>query len=137
MVERQRGVKSYVRIAKSSIEQVGYEWHRTRPVPVSRPGPSGARTALRRQQKNQKTAIWFQGGTIKFFVSLLARLRYVFAPHERCAMMDGLHQENAPWRTARSTPSAHCWAQNRGRSAGRSGGSASTRSDRPGRWHQM
>src|ERR1700758_4943877 len=35
MVERQRGEKSYVRIARSSKEQNGYERHRTRPVPVS------------------------------------------------------------------------------------------------------
>src|SRR3954447_12859086 len=66
MVERQSGVKSYVRIAKSSMEQVGYERHRTRPVPVSRPGPSGARTTSRVAAKNKKTAFWFQGGPQKF-----------------------------------------------------------------------
>src|SRR6185369_14248955 len=69
-------------------------------------------------------------GPIKIFE--LPAPHDVFALHELCTVMDGLHRENAPWRTLKSTPSAHCWARSRGRSAGWSGGNASTR---PGaRW---
>jgi hypothetical protein len=38
MVDRDKGDKSYVRIAKSSKEQDGMK-HRTRPVPAFSPGP--------------------------------------------------------------------------------------------------
>src|SRR4029453_6269235 len=68
MVERHRGEKSYVRIAKSSKEQDGYERHRTRPVPASCPGPvrRPSATAGVATKKLEKRYLVSRGGT-KFF----------------------------------------------------------------------
>src|ERR1700754_113784 len=68
IVERQRGEKSYVRIARSSKEQNGYERHRTRPVPVSIPQPV---TALGTpphgvEGKIKKPVFGFKGSARKF-----------------------------------------------------------------------
>src|SRR3954469_12789189 len=68
MVERQRGEKSYVRIARSSKEQNGYERHRTRPVPVSSPRPITASGTPPRGGDAiiRKNGFWFQEAAKKF-----------------------------------------------------------------------
>jgi len=56
-----------VRIAKFSKEQDGYERHRTRPVPVSWPGPMGRPDAtIRWRQKISKVVFGFKRG-LKIF----------------------------------------------------------------------
>jgi hypothetical protein len=68
MVERQRGEKSYVRIARSSKEQNGYERHRTRPVPVSIPQPVKALGTPPHggEGKIKKPVFGFKGSAEKF-----------------------------------------------------------------------
>src|SRR6201991_2654308 len=62
MVERQSGEKSVLRIAKSSIEQVGYERHRTRSVPVSaRALKAPGRRLAGGDKKIRKTGFGFKG----------------------------------------------------------------------------
>src|ERR1700744_2190337 len=62
MADRNRGEKSTVRIARSSLAQNGYERHRTRPVPVSSDGtlmasrsPGGDAEEIWQARKSFKT----------------------------------------------------------------------------------